>query len=191
MATKILDKLIRFPLWQKLTVLGFLGGTIIVFFHFTRWAPLNDKVTQLEQKLQDQDRHYKQQTAVAENLAEFKRKTLQLEEDLRLAITQLPKQKEISSLLRDIYTEGQKSGIDFIKFQPQAEQKKSLYAEVPIKLEIVGDYHEIGVFLDRIGKLSRIINVSNIELLSQKSHDGDNLLKVNCTLTTFMFLGAS
>lgn len=189
-----LDKLNRVPVWQKLIVLVVLAVVIVGSFHFGQWKPLEVQLETLENEYLSLERQYKDQKAIADDLATFQENIRKLEEDLRIALTQLPREKEIPSLLRDIYLLGRKSGVEFKSFQPQPEQAKKLYAEVPIKLVISGTYHEIAVFFDRIGKLSRIINISDIDLggaLVPKEGDADPTLTVNCTATTFMFLGGS
>ncbi|MDB5037985.1 MAG: pilO [Bacteriovoracaceae bacterium] len=191
MVNQILDKLSKVPLWQKIAVLVGLGAVIPIFFYFMSWQPIAIQVTALQSQYQELDRKYKEQKAVADDLLTFQQNTKKLEEDLRLALTQLPREKEIPSLLRDIYTLGKKSGVVFKTFQPQGEVNKSLYAEVPIKLSLTGSYHEVAVFFDRIGKLSRIVNISELVMASSKGEsDSDVVLTVDCVALTFMFLGA-
>ncbi len=191
MAFPILDKLNKVPLWQKLLVLAVLAAGIPGYYHYMSWQPIEKKAMELQAQLQDLDRRYKEQKAVADDLLTFQQNTKKLQEDLRIALTQLPREKEIPSLLRDIYTLGKKSGVLFKTFTPQAEQSKSLYAEVPIKLSLVGTYHEIAVFFDRIGKLSRIVNISDLNIsIGKADADTEVTLNVDCTATTFMFLGS-
>lgn len=186
---KILDKLNKIPVWQKLIVLVVLSGCIVASFHFSQWKPLDADLARIDGEYVGLEQRYKEQKAIADDLATFQQNIKKLEEDLRVALTQLPREKEIPTLLRDIYLLGKKSGVEFRSFQPQGEQPKKLYAEVPIRLQITGNYHEIAVFFDRVGKLSRIVNISDIEASSTSSKEGGLLLNVNCTATTFMFMG--
>ncbi|MBN8554237.1 MAG: type 4a pilus biogenesis protein PilO [Deltaproteobacteria bacterium] len=190
MAINVLDKLNKIPFWQKMVVLLVLVAAVVATSLFMYWKPLDQKITALQGELQQLERTYKEQKAVADDLATFQANTKKLEEDLRIALTQLPREKEIPTLLRDIYTLGRKSGVEFKTFQPQGEINRKLYAEIPVKLQIVGAYHEIAVFFDRIGKLSRIVNVSDLDISSQVSKDKETMLTVNCNVTTFMFLGS-
>jgi type IV pilus assembly protein PilO len=163
---------------------------VVGVFQYMYWKPLDLEIAKLKVDLQEQERVYREQKSVADDLQTFQANTKKLEEDLRLALTQLPREKEIPTLLRDIYTLGRKSGVEFKTFQPQNEIPKKLYAEVPIKLQISGNYHEIAVFFDRVGKLSRIVNISDLELSGVQSKDKETSLTVNCTATTFMFMGS-
>jgi len=189
MAGNPLDKLNKIPILYKGIVLALILVGIVAGQYFTTWTELEKKSESLRRERDDLDRKYKEQKAVADNLPTFQQNTKKLEEDLNAALTQLPRSKEIPSLLRDIFTLGMKSGVEFKSFEPQKEASKSLYAELPLKLQIVGGYHEIAVFFDRIGKMSRIVNVSNLDVSSSKGKDGQDVLNIACTATTFMFLG--
>jgi type IV pilus assembly protein PilO len=190
MAVQVLDKLNRIPLWQKAAVLLVLCALIPLAFQIMVWQPIEIQVAGLKSQLQELDRKYKEQKAVADDLVTFQQNTKKLEEDLRQALTQLPREKEIPSLLRDIYTLGKKSGILFKSFTPQAEANRSLYSEVPIKLSLSGSYHEVAVFFDRISKLSRIVNISDLNVTIGKSEETDVTLNIECTATTFVFNGS-
>jgi type IV pilus assembly protein PilO len=190
MAGQILDKMNKVPLWQKLLVLVALSAGIPISFYFTSWKPIELQVEDLRNRYSDLDRQYKEQKAVADDLVTFQQNTKRLEDDLKSALTQLPREKELPGLLRDIYTLGKKSGINFKSFTPQAEANRSLYAEVPIKLSMSGTYHEMAVFFDRISKLSRIVNISDLSIGMSKADDSEVLLNVDCLATTFVFLGA-
>lgn len=187
----IIDKLNKVPLWHKAAVFFGLSACIPVFFYFSSWTPLDEQISQTQSSLLDLERRYKEQKAVADDLVTFQQNTKKLEEDLRVALTQLPQDKEIPTLLRDIYTLGRKSGIQFKTFQPGADISKQMYIELPIRLSMTGTYHEVAVFFDRIGKLSRIVNISDITMSAAKStSDSDAELTVDCKATTFMFSGA-
>lgn len=189
---KFLDKLNKIPIWQKLLALVVIAAIEVFLFKQQQWNRLDEEFGSLQRSHAELDRRYREQKAIADDLANFQANIRRLEEDLRIALTQLPKEKEIPTLLRDIYTLGKKSGVDFKVFQPGGEQPKKLYAEVPIKLQLTGNYHEVAVFFDRIGKLSRIVNISDIDLAQSAGKDPNvQMLNVNCTATTFMFLGGS
>lgn len=187
--SKILERINKTPLALRVAILAVFAIGVVAYFHFSQWEPLDAKLVALNSEYETLDRKYREQKAIADDLATFQANIKKLEENLRVALTQLPREKEIPSLLRDIYLLGKKSGVDFKTFQPGSETPKKLYAEVPIKLTMSGSYHEIAVFFDRIGKLSRIVNISDISLAGSQTKDGRQTLAVDCVATTFMFLG--
>lgn len=189
MAGSVLDKLNKVPTAIKVIVLVVAVIGVVAGFHFTRWAPLDEEAEALTAKRGQLERRYKEQKAVADNLSTFQENTRKLEEDLQTALEQLPRDPEIPNLLRDIFMLGRKSGVDFKTFEPQGIRQQRLYAELPIRLQISGGYHEIAVFFDRIGKLSRIVNVSNLDVSSSTNDEDETMVNVNCVATTFMFTG--
>jgi type IV pilus assembly protein PilO len=184
-----IDKYNKIPIVAKFGVVLALAVGVVAFFYFSVWAELDKKIQELESTRSSLQKQYEEQKAVADNLPVFQENTRKLEEDLANALKLLPRDKEIPSLLRDIYTLGRKSGIEFKSFEPQREVARQLYAEIPVKMTITGSYHEIAVFFDRIGKMSRIVNVSNLDITMQQKEDAAPQLTINCMATTFMFLG--
>jgi type IV pilus assembly protein PilO len=184
-----IDKYNKFPIAAKVGVVLGAAAAVVAYYHFSVWAGLDQKIQELEAARTTLENQYKDQKSVADNLPVFQENTKRLEEDLANALKLLPRDKEIPSLLRDIYTLGRKSGIEFKTFEPQREVARQLYAEIPVKMTITGSYHEIAVFFDRIGKMSRIVNVSNLDITMQQKDEAAPQLTVNCIATTFMFLG--
>ena len=77
------------------------------------------------------------------------------------------------------------SGIDLQAWQPMEERKEAFFAKVPMRLELVGKFHQVAKFMYEIGRLDRIINVENIELGDPAVQGDDVVLKVRCLATTF------
>ena len=80
---------------------------------------------------------------------------------------------------------GAQVGLENILFQPQVEQAKEFYAMIPVRLDLIGTYHELGTFFDRISKLNRILKVDSVTLTRQKD---SARLQVNCTIVTYRFV---
>ena len=56
---------------------------------------------------------------------------------------------------------------------------------IPVRLELVGSYHELGIFLDRVSKLDRIVKIENLSLTRLKQPPK---LQVSCTVVTYRFV---
>ncbi|TVQ79048.1 MAG: hypothetical protein EA369_05620 [Bradymonadales bacterium] len=189
---KILDKLNKVPVLFKVIGLVVVILGILAYYQFGKWSEISAKVASLQEERSRLERQFEDRQRVADDLSTFQENTRRLEEDLRVALRQLPREREIPQLLRDIYTLGNQSGITFRSFEPGNPQTRNLYSELPLRLQITGGYHEVAVFFDRVGKMNRIVNISNIELggASTPAARGDReVLNVNATATTFMFTG--
>ncbi len=78
----------------------------------------------------------------------------------------LPEAKQMPELLTQVTVAGQRSGVDFVLFEPKAGQPRDIYVENPIAVTVQGGYHDVGSFLGRISNLPRIVNVRSVNLKS-------------------------
>jgi len=50
----------------------------------------------------------------------------------------------------------------------QARVKKDFYAEIPVSIKVAGNYHNVGLFFDKVSRLSRIVNIKDITARHRK-----------------------
>lgn len=105
----------------------------------------------------------KQQKAA--NLGAYKKQLAEMKEQFGAMLQQLPNKTEVAGLLIDVSQAGLASGLEFTLFQPLAENKKDFYAEKPIKINVVGTYHEFGNFVSNLAALPRIVTLHNVSLV--------------------------
>ncbi len=85
---------------------------------------------------------------------------------LEYAREKLPTEEEIDKLLREIHDIGLQARIKFVHFVPAKKIKlqNQEYFKKPIDIKVVGPYHQIGIFLNKIGGLPRVVNVQNLQM---------------------------
>jgi len=111
-----------------------------------------------------------------------------MQQQLAEALTQLPNEKEIPSLLTNIASLAKEQGLDVLRFKPSGEVPKGFYAEVPVELRLAGSFHQIALFFQSVGELPRIVNMGNLAMGNAKTTDGRTVLSVDCLATTFRFI---
>jgi type IV pilus assembly protein PilO len=127
--------------------------------------------------------------ATARQLPEFRKEVAELQARLDSLRPILPDEKDAADLLRRVNTLAVQSNLTIRGFRPQATSTKTMHAEWPISLELEGTYHNLGVFLDRVSKFPRIINVSALSLISKaQPQPGGGTIDITCTATTFVLL---
>ena len=100
----------------------------------------------------------------AANLEAYRQQLAEIERTFGAMLRQLPGRTEVPSLLVDISQTGLASGLQERLFQPGAETRKDFYAELPIKIQLTGGYHEFGLFVSGIAALPRIVTLHDIEI---------------------------
>ncbi|MGB3940405.1 MAG: type 4a pilus biogenesis protein PilO [Candidatus Manganitrophaceae bacterium] len=120
-------------------------------------------------------------------LDELVKENKELQAQLAMLKEQLPPEAEVEILLKQVSELGGRTGLDFKLWKP-AEKKQNpsgLYTEIPVNVEVAGGYHALGVFFDKISKLSRIINVSNIRMGNAKPDQNKLLIQTSFSATAF------
>lgn len=172
----------KYAIWAGFIVS--IGALYLFPFYF----PKNNEITKLTKENNYLKSEISKVEAIANKLDEHKTERAAVELQLKAAAMLLPKQQEIPSLLTNISEQGTNSGLEFVSFQPKPESKQEFYAIIPVAISVFGTYHKIGLFLDRLSKLNRIVSVNNITLSSPQVSGNEAMLTANLELVTYRFL---
>ena len=129
----------------------------------------------------------------AANLQAYKDQLAEMEKSFGAMLRQLPNKTEVPNLLVDISQTGLAAGLDEKLFQPQGENRKDFYAELPISIRLTGNYHQMGNFASGIAALPRIVTLHDVEIVpagrdarAGAGTPGD--LTLNVTAKTYRYL---
>jgi type IV pilus assembly protein PilO len=181
----LVEKAETLVLWQRVAI---LAGMIVVLVGAATWflfLPTYEEMDQLETKLQELDKQLATAKINAAELEKFQAKMQEAEAQFKIAMRALPEQAEVPSLLTNVSKSGVELGVELLSFKPAAEVNKEFYAELPMEINIRGDYHHQAMFFDRVARLSRIININNISISADKAGRDLNTL---CTAVTYKFI---
>jgi type IV pilus assembly protein PilO len=153
-------------------------------FVYDQQVPELQKREDTEQQLRQE---FKTKHAKAVNLEVYKQQLKDIERSFGALLRQLPGKTEVPNLLVDISQTGLSAGLEEKLFQPQAEQKKDFYAELPIRISLTGSYHQFGEFVSGIAALPRIVTLHDIEIKSA-TKDAYDQLTLDLTAKTYRYL---
>lgn len=152
------------PKRQLYLLLGLVAVGFLLMWWYLLFKPAWDERDQLQTQLAGLEQQLFQKRRIAANLPQLEAEIKQLQERLKASVARLPEEKEIPTLLTQVNSLGEESGLAFTLFRPQAAVKKDFYAEVPIQVRVEGSFHALGAFLDRIGKMDRIVNIGALSV---------------------------
>ena len=98
----------------------------------------------------------------------------------------LPEQQDVADLLNRVNSMATQSNLRVLGFIPRATTKKTLHTEWPIGLQLEGSYHDLGMFLERISKFPRVINVGDMRVRGLEAQRARTTITVEVTATTFV-----
>jgi type IV pilus assembly protein PilO len=132
----------------------------------------------------------KQQKAA--NLDAYRQQLEEMKESFGAMLRQLPDRTEVAALLVDVSQTGLAAGLEFELFQPSGEQLKEFYAELPIQVQVTGQYHDFGRFISGLAALPRIVTIHDVEIDTLAKSGGDkgepSKLRLAATVKTYRYL---
>ena len=186
----VLDAYLKWPTKKKVLVWLLFCLVIGAAYYFVGFQPRLEQLRALEGDFDRLTKELQENKAIADNLPRVKEEVRRLDQMLAQALEKLPNKEEIPNLLRTVSDLGRDSGLDFLLFKPAPPVPKDFYAEVPLELQVLGRYHDIAVFFDKVGRLPRIVTIQDLDLGGAKPTPGGLKLTASCRATTFKFLEA-
>ena len=129
-------------------------------------TPLREELAGLKQKEAEQIQILEVRQRKVANLDALKDQMKEMEQSFDDMLQQLPNKTEVADLLIDISQTGLAAGLEFNLFEPRGETPREFYAELPINISVVGDYHQFGEFVSGIAALPRIVTTHDIRIQS-------------------------
>lgn len=147
-------------------------------------------INRLRSDLSNKQAKLNENEAIARNLPRFKEEVKKLNQQLGKVVQELPNSREIPNLLETVSNLGALNGLEVIYLKPRNDVDKGFYAEVPIAIKVRGGYHEMGLFLDALSRLPRIINVSDITMGNAREDErsGVIVLDISALATTYRYI---
>lgn len=158
-------------------------GVAVGWYYFNTEEQLLDLET-AEKKEQTLRSEFENKQAKAVNLEKYKKQLEEMKQSFGAMLRQLPNRTEVADLLVDVSQTGLAAGLEFELFGPQDEVPREFYAELPIKLQVFGDYHELGSFISGLAALPRIVTIHDVSI----SPRSGNLLNMSATAKTYRYL---
>jgi type IV pilus assembly protein PilO len=157
-------------------------------FYYFYEMPTQVRVAARQQELDTIRGRINKGLTTARQLPEFRKEVVDLQARLDSLKPILPEEKDAADLLRRVNTLAAESNLTIRGFRPQAIATRQMHAEWPITLELEGSYHNLGLFLDRVSKFPRIINVGGLDIRTKAQPTSSATIDVTCTATTFVLI---
>ena len=184
----MLDQFFKMPIAKKALVL--LGFMLTVGFMFWQlyYSPLIDEL--------DAATSQHSQLQIKYTEVQKRKKTydedVQKMEDLKIASVKqrqmLPVESEMASFLNNLNSVAELTGLEILSVTPMSENPEKYYAEIPVKLELEGSFLQLSKFFYQVGRLDRIINITNINLTNPKITENGAALHASVMAVTFRSL---
>ena len=169
------------PGYVKLLVGVFVGVIVLITGLYFDTSPQWQELEKLQEKEQELKLIFKKRQKKVVNYIGYKNQYFEIEKQLDNMLDKLPNKSEVADLLIEVSQVGLSSGLKFKLFKPMAGQGKDFYKELPIQIQVVGDYKQFAVFISGLAGLSRIVTIHDININSL----GGPLLMMDAMIKTY------
>jgi type IV pilus assembly protein PilO len=155
-------------------------------FYYYVTIPQLEQLKQVKAEEQTLKENFKVKAALSSNLEAYRAQMVEIKIIFEGLINKLPSKKEIASLLDDVSFIGGDNGLQFKSINWGAKKDGELSVEVPISIQVVGSYEQLGNFAADIAALPRIVILDNLRLTKGKKDQ----LTLNVIAKTYRYKGA-
>ena len=156
---------------QWATVL--LGGAIVTgALYFTLFKSQSEKNAAAQHGLEDKIRENNELESYRPKLKQIDQQLAELKQQLEIEQRIVPDEKQIDGFMTMLDGEAQKAGVELRRYAAKDTKSQQYYTEVPFDMELDGRYYATLNFFDRVSKLERIVNISNLMLSTTKNPGG-------------------
>ena len=145
------------------------GAVVTAALYFTMFKSQTDKNTAAQHALEDKVRENNELESYRPKLKQMEQQLAELKQQLEIEQRIVPDEKQVDQFIEMMDGESVKAGVELRRYKAQAVKSQQYYSEVPFDLELDGPYYSMLNFFDRVSKLERIVNVSNLLVATTKT----------------------
>lgn len=187
-----LNKLKALPFNAQIAISVAPSLLLVLMFIFIIYMPKSKEVETLKARVVRLDQEIVSSEAKIKRLDALIVENKMLKARLTRLKEQLPEEKEVSVLLKQISELGLRSGLEILLWKPEARKTdpEGLYVEIPVKVNVIAEYHKLGDFLSHISRLPRLVNISDLDLKAgTKTKVSKDVITTSFTARTFASTG--
>jgi len=173
------------PLVGKAIFAAIIFIGILVGGYFFMVQPTIEKLDRAVREESQLKKDYENKAFQVANLEEYKAQMADMEQSFESILKQLPRDTEVPGLIDDISLAALNNGLDLKVISPQEQVATQFYNELPIDVEVEGDYHELGAFVSSVASLPRIVTLHDFSI--DKSSSDDDRLKLTILAKTYRY----
>ncbi len=186
----MIERIFALPFSRRILLYGGASALLLFLYATLVYLPRSARIAEAQERVRSLEEARGKFRSSQQGLDKAKAEVQEVERQFEQTKSQLPEQKEIPELLRQVSDLSQDSGLDIVSFRQKPEVLSSLHAEVPIELAVRGSYRQIVTFFEKIHRLERVVNITDTDLKNAQLADGRMQIDARFAATTYRLLTA-
>lgn len=177
----------KVPRWARYVIMFGVPAIVIVLFFFMGYQPKAEKIKKLKKVVATQQSEIEKAETKLRKLPQLKKRYEEVKGEFEALKRQLPEEKEITNLLKEVSALALRSNLSIRLWKPGNKRlhPSNIVYEIPVKVEMLGSYHRLGDFFSSLTGLDRIVNISNIKMEKPKVQGSEAILSISFDAKTF------
>lgn len=148
-----------------------IGGAALLTaaLYYTVFKSKSDQNASAQHAVQEKVRENNELESYRPKLKDMERQLANLKQQLDIERRIVPDEKQEDAFIESMNAEAQKAGVELRRYVADPVSSKEYYTEVPFQMELDGPYYSMLGFFDRVSKLERIVNISNLLVSTTRS----------------------
>jgi type IV pilus assembly protein PilO len=166
------------PVAGKAILCAIIAVAILVGGYFMMLEPMQQKLTREIKQETQLKKDFENKAFQVANLDEYKSQMIEMEQSFESILKQLPRDTEVPGLIDDISLAAINNGLELKVISPKKQTSSEFYNELPIEIEVEGDYHELGAYVSSVASLPRIVTLHDFSISTKGNDNGSLSLKI-------------
>ena len=180
-----LDNIGSWPTAIKVIIWAALIGVVLAAGYYYHIEGLQQQLSVAVTKEESLKKDFEKKAFQAANLDAYRRQMVEMKESFGALVSQLPSDTEVPGLLEDITNKGLLNGLEISSIDLQKEQAREFYVELPISIQAVGSYHDLGAFISAMAGLPRIVTLHDFKISANQGNS--NRLSMSIIAKTYRY----
>ncbi len=163
------------PLVGRVIFAIILFVSVLTGLYFFDIQGLSDRYDSVLAKETELKRGFETKAFRVANLDSYKKQLEEIEASFGSLLRQLPKDTEVPGLLDDITTAALGASLQIKSIKLDSEVETEFYTELPISIDVIGEYHDFGAFVSAVAGLGRIVTLHDFSIVSANESDANKL----------------
>jgi len=148
------------------------GALVTAALYFVVFKGQSEKNTAAQHALEDKIRENNELESYRPKLKQIEQQLAELKQQLEIEQRIVPDEKQVDGFITMMDAEAVKAGVELRRYKARDVKSQQYYSEVPFELDLDGPYYSMLNFFDRVSKLERIVNVSDLLVATTKNPQG-------------------
>ena len=170
------DSILRMPAKNKVTLVIVIILVISGLYYVMYYMPKAEERSNLTQELSRRNAELVELRKLLADEPRLKEEIALLDAKFKESLQTLPEKREMSLFLTDLSNLRKEVELEFFTFKPLPEVFEDFYAKIPVEISLGGSYHNVAMFFDKVSKMRRIVNISNLTI-EKATHFSDTVTK--------------